>query len=102
MKRDRSSHNKHSLPPEIAAATDAAFSGLEKKFPGISGDLEVRGQVEAAISAALDSLKHVVPEATEIATRQAMEKALRSKEDPSQAATRKVVEKLGRTAVESE
>lgn len=92
MKRDPSSYNKRSWPPEVVPAIDAALSDLEKQVPGISGDLQVRGEVEAAVGAALVSLEHVVPQATEAVMRRTMEKAFKSKKDPSDAAMRKAME----------
>lgn len=63
---------RHSLSPEIVARIDSALSQLERTFPFVSRDPQVKSEVRAAVSAALASLDTVVPEATRAATLRAM------------------------------
>lgn len=87
------SFNETQLPPKVVQEIDKAISSLEQKIPGITGDRQVRDQVETAVRAALVSLDHVVPWATEAETRRAMEKTLKPNEDPSLLENRKILEK---------
>jgi hypothetical protein len=53
------------LPPEIVAAIEKALSDLEASVPGVSRDAQVRGEVEAAVSAAVSSLERRVTDVME-------------------------------------
>jgi uncharacterized protein YicC (UPF0701 family) len=86
------------LSPEIVAAIDAALSDLENTHPGASTDLDLRREVDAAVSAAVASLERLVPEVTETDTMRAMA-ALQPAEDPSDAESRRVMEAFGLAAM---
>jgi hypothetical protein len=105
------------LSPEISAIIDRVLSELESSIPGVSKDTQVRSEVETAVGAAVSSLDHLVPEATETATRSSLgdmpdvtswqvpyelSEAAKKPEHVFEAAeaTRQVIEKMGRAAVE--
>ena len=46
-----------SLSPEVVAVIDAALSDVERTFPGVSTDLQVRDEVQAAVARALAPLE---------------------------------------------
>jgi len=79
------------LLPVAVAAINTALSNLTKTVPGGTSDLQIRGEVEAAVGAVVALFEREFYEATEAETRQALE-ALQSLGDPSGAATRRVME----------
>lgn len=97
------------LTQEIVATIDAEILHLESEFPGISKDPKVREEVDKAVVAALASLDSIVSEQTEAETKRHLESYMPttladsiSREDPSVAPTKKMIEEMGRAAIEEE